>query len=486
MGVSLYTSRIVLNSLGVVDFGIYNVVGGIVIMLGFLNSALSASTLRFLSFEMGTANLQNVIKVFRISFTIHFIIAILILILAETIGLWFLNTQLNIPSDRMIAANWVYQFSVFSFIVSVLNIPNSSILIAHERMSIYAYISIVEAIFKLIIVFILGWTEFDKLITYAFLIFFVTTIVSLFYTIYCIKNFKECNYRFLMDKEEFSKMSSFASWNLIGVFAGLGLNQGVSVLLNIFFGPTVNAARGIAFQIQGSVNAFVSNFQVAVNPQITKSYAARDTEHVLSLVIKSSKYSFFLLLLLSLPVLVETKYVLLLWLKIVPDYSVIFTRLTLLDVLICSLSGSLHTYVQATGKVKIYQIVVSGILLLNLPIAYLFLHLGLQPQSVFIVSIFISFFAMISRVVILNILAKFPFKIFIKEVLLPVVLVSVISFSASFFISSLMHDSLERFFIVTFLSVLLVILTTYFFGTNKDERIQLMELIYKKLPFIKK
>jgi O-antigen/teichoic acid export membrane protein len=486
MGVSLYTSRIVLNSLGVEDFGIYNVVGGIVIMLGFLNSALSASTLRFLSFEMGTANLEKVIKIFRISFTIHTIIAVIILILAETLGLWFLNTQLNIPPDRMVAANWVYQFSVFSFIASVLNIPYSSILIAHERMNIYAYISIIETVFKLITVFILAWTAFDKLIIYSFLIFFVTALVSLLYTIYCIKNFKECNYHFLTDKQEFYKMSSFASWNLIGVFAGIGLNQGVSVLLNIFFGPAVNASRGIAFQIQGSVNAFVSSFQVAVNPQITKSYAANDLENAFSLVIKSSKYSFFLLLLLSLPILIETHYVLMIWLKIVPDYSLSFTRLTLIDILICSLSGSLHTFVQATGKVKIYQILVSGILLLNLPLSYLFLKFGFQPESVFIVSIFISFFAMISRVIILVKLEKFPFKIFIKDVLLPVVIVFTVSFAVSFYVASQMQDSFMRFFIVTVLSIFLVIITTYFFGSNKNERSQIKELIFAKLPFVKK
>jgi O-antigen/teichoic acid export membrane protein len=471
MAVSLYTSRVVLNTLGVEDFGIYNVVGGIVIMFGFLNNAMAASTQRFLTFEMGKGDLNQINRVFSMSITIHSLIAIIVLILSETVGLWFLNTQLNIPVVRMIAANWVYQFSIFAFIITVLNVPYNAAIIAHERMNVYAYVSIIEVILKLAIVFMLVWFGFDKLKFYALLVFTVSLVIRIIYTLYCKRKFEECRYNFFWDKKLFQHMGSFASWNLLGVFAGIAYGQGVNILLNIFFGPVVNAARAIAFQVQGAVNGFVTNFQVAINPPITKSYSIGDKQYMYRLVFSASRYSFYLLLLLSMPVLIETKFILNLWLKTVPDYTIIFTRLALLDVLIYSLSGSLQTMVQATGKVKKYQLVVSGILLLNLPVSYFLLLSGFSPQSTFIVSIFISLIALIGRLVILKIIENFPVGSFFSAVLFRTIAVFFVAAIFPVFISTQISNSSKQFVLVLIFSILSVMASVYFLGITKSEKI---------------
>ncbi|MDL2323458.1 lipopolysaccharide biosynthesis protein, partial [Bacteroidales bacterium OttesenSCG-928-A17] len=386
MIVSLYTSRVVLNTLGVEDYGIYNVVGGIVVLFGFFNNAMSASTQRFLTFELDRGSFERLRSVFGVSVTLHSIIALIIFILAETIGLWFLNTQINIPFERIEAANWVYQFSIFSFIITVITVPYSASIISHEKMSFYAYLGIIEVILKLLIVFILTYGNYDKLKFYAMLTFIVILIIRFTYVLYCRKEFNESKSGFLWDKELFRSMGSFANWNLLGVFAGIGYNQGVNILLNIFFGPTINAARGITFQVQGAVNNFVSSFQTAVNPPIVKAYATNNISFLYNLVFTSSKASFFLLFIISLPVMINTEEILTLWLKNPPDYSTTFTRLILCDILVGALSGSIHTLVQATGNIKKYQLLVSGILLLNLPLSYLFLKMGYPPQITFIIS----------------------------------------------------------------------------------------------------
>jgi O-antigen/teichoic acid export membrane protein len=486
MAVSLYTSRVILNTLGVEDFGIYNVVGGIVIMFGFLNSAMAASTQRFLTFEMDNGDIRQLNRIFSMSISIHAIIAILVLILSETVGLWFLNTKLNIPLERMAAANWVYQFSIFAFIVTVLNVPYSAVIIAHERMKIYAYLGILEVVLKLLIVFMLVWFGFDKLIFYAVLVFAVTLLIRITYTIYCQQKFAECRYHIFWNKKLFQQMSSFANWNLFGVFAGIAYNQGVNILLNIFFGPTINAARGVAYQVQGAVNGFVTNFQLAVNPPITKAYAIGDKKYMYSLVFSAAKYSFYLLLLLTLPVLLETEFILMLWLKTVPDYTIIFTQLILLDVLVCSLSGSLQTMVQATGKVKIYQLIVSGILLLNLPVSYILLHLGLAPQSTFVVSIVISFIALLARLAVLKNTENFPVRIFFSTVLFRVALVFFIAAIVPYYISTLIFSPGNQFITVFILSVFSVITSVYFMGLTKSERIYFNNFFHKLISKKKK
>ena len=447
-------------------------------MFGFLNSAM-AVTQRFITFEIGRENFDQLSIMFSMTLTIHVLIAFVVLVLSETIGIWFLNTQLNIPPARMNAANWVYQFSIFTYIISVLNVPYNAVIIAHERMNVYTYMSILEVFLKLVIVFVLIWFNFDKLKFYAMLVSMVGLVCFVIYVIYCKKKFKECNFHFAWKKVLFRQMGSFANWNLLGVFAGIAYNQGVNFFINIFFGPAENAARGIAFLVQGAVNGFVTNFQLAVNPPITKLYAVGDKQNMYSLVFNSSKYSFYLLLLLSLPVLIETKFILDLWLKIVPEYTVIFTRLILLDLLVCSLSGSLQTMVQATGRIKKYQIVVSGILLLNLPVSYILLRLGFSPQSTFIVSIIVSIIALTGRLIVLKKTDGFPSRSFFYEVLLRSIAVFIIWAIIPFYLSHHFHIPTIQFILVLITSVISVITSVYFLGLTKSERIYWSRKFFK-------
>ena len=479
MVVSLYTSRVILNALGVEDFGIYNVVGGIVVMFGFLNNAMSASTQRFLTFEMGKGDQNQLNRIFSMSITIHAIIAIIVLVLAETGGLWLLNTQLTIPPDRILAANWVYQFSILAFLVTILYVPYNAMLIAHERMNVFALVSILEVVLKLFITILVVWFGFEKLKFYAFLVFCVSLIIGTIYTIYCKLKFAECKFHLFWDKQLFGKMSSFASWNLLGVFAGITYSQGVNLLLNVFFGPVVNAARGIAYQVQGAVNAFVTNFQIAVNPPLTKSYASGDLRYMYSLIFSASKYSFYLLFVISLPVMLETDFILKLWLKTVPEYTTIFTRLVLIDVLICSLSGSLQAMAQASGKIKLYQVVVSGILLLNLPVSYILLKLGYAPQFTFIAAILASLAALFARLVVLKIMVSFPVRNFLNNVFYKVIVVFFVGSIIPYYISYQYSNSIMHFLLVVLISVISVVSTVWLLGINQSEKSFLKASLHK-------
>lgn len=470
MCISLFTSRVILNALGVEDFGIYNVVGGIVVMFGFLNNAMSASTQRFLMIEIGKGNHHQINRIFSMSLTIHILVALIVLILSETGGLWLLNTQLNISLDRMVSANWVFQFSILAFIITILYVPYNAMIIAQEKMDIFAFVSIVEVILKLFITLVVLWLGFEKLKLYAVLVFMVTFIIGTIYVIYCKIKFIECKFKHFWDRKLFYEMSSFASWNLLGVFAGITYNQGVNILLNVYFGPVVNAARGIAYQIQGAVNGFVTNFQVAVNPPITKSYATNEKEYMYSLIFSASKYSFYLLFLLSLPILLETDLILSIWLKNVPEYTSIFTRLILIDVLICSLSGALQTIVQATGNIKRYQMVVSGILLLNLPISYVLLKIGFPPHITFIISIIASITALVARLVILKIILSFPVKHFIVNVINKVISVFIVGSLIPYYITKQLTPSLIHLLLIAIISTLSVSSSVWVLGITLSEK----------------
>ncbi len=470
MAVSLYTSRIVLNTLGVEDFGIYNVVGGFVTMFGFLNSAMASATQRFLAFEIGKGDKIQLRNVFSMSVNIHFLIAFLILILAETIGLYFVNTQLTIPPERMIAARWVYQFSILALMVNMISVPYNAIIIAHERMNVFAWVSIAEVGLKLLIVFMLQWFGFDKLKFYAVLMFGVALLIRLIYGLYCGKKFKESKFRFYWDKPLFKTLISYAGWNLWGNAAGVIMGQGVNILLNIFFGPVVNAARGIAYQVRSAVNQFVQNFQMAMNPQIIKSYAAGDLKYMHQLIFQGAKYSFFLLFALSLPIMLETEIILKLWLKTVPDYTVIFTRLVLINVLVDCISGPLMTAAQASGKIKLYQGVVGGLLILNLPVSYIFLKLGYAPEITLYISIGISIIALLARLKIISPLVKLDILGYLKEVVSKISPVILISMIIPILIKSFLHEGFARLLIITFSSLIVVGITIYFVGLEKNEQ----------------
>ena len=470
MAVTLYTSRVVLQTLGVDDFGVYSVVAGFVTMLGFLNSAMASATQRFITFELGKPGAKDVRGIFSMSMNIHIVIALFVLLLGETIGLWFVKTQMTIPADRMIAAEWVFHLALFSFMVTIVSVPYNALIIAHERMSVFAWVSIIDVMLKLLIVFMLSLLGMDKLILYGLLSLAVVFIVFMIYRSYCHSRFTESRFRLYWDQSLFKIMLSYTGWNLWGNIAAVMSGQGVNVMLNIFFGPTVNAARAIAMQVSGALNSFVRNLQVAINPQIIKSYAAQDMDYMHRLVCYGAKYNFFLLLFLSMPVLINTNIILKTWLGVVPEYSAVFLQLIIVNILIDSISAPLMTSAQATGKIKLYQSVVGGVLLLNLPLSYYLLKIGSEPHIVVFAGIVSSILALLSRLVILKKLTSLPVKLFLQEVIIRSLLITSTVWVIYYFIFSKTPRTLGFWLDSTVVS-LCVLCTIIVFGLDHKEKI---------------
>jgi len=484
MCISLFTVRVVLNTLGVVDYGIFNVVGGIVVMFSFLSNTMASASQRFFAFELGKNNFTQLKKIFSLIITFYAFIAIIILLLAETIGLWFLNTQMDIPVERIIAANWVYQFSILSFIVQIMTIPYNAAIIAHENMKVFAYVSIIEVVLKLVIVYILVIFSFDKLKLYAFLILVITCIVTSIYRIICKRKYEECRFRFYWDRELFNTLASFSGWNLFGAMSGVLNNQGINILLNIFFGPIVNAARAIAYQVGVYVNQFVRNFTIAVDPQITKYYASEEKGKMMSLVFRSSKISFFLLFILSMPVLLETHFILTLWLKQIPEYVVIFTVLIIIGALIDSLSYPLMTAAQATGEIKKYQSIVGGMLLLNLPVSYVFLKLRYPPQVTLYVAIVISFICLFLRLWMLREMIDLSIRDYTKKVLKRVILVFCSAYIFPCYFVFHFQESLLRFIIVGITGLITSFVAIYMLGLSRNEQQYVIQIVKKNILYV--
>lgn len=477
MAVSFYTSRVVLQILGVVDYGIYNVVGGIVAMFGFLNSAMSSSTQRYLTFELGRGDTERLKKVFVTSMNIHIMISVIVFVLAETIGLWLLYNKMTIPVERFNAAFWVYQCSILSTMVMFISVPYNATIIAHEKMSAFAYISILEVVLKLLIVYLLLIGDIDKLILYAVLMLTVQVIIRFIYNIYCTRHFEETKYSFLFDKPLFKEMLSFSGWNLWGNMAAVAYTQGLNILLNMFFGPVVNAARGVAVQVQQAVTQFSMNFQTAINPQITKSYAVEDYEYMHSLIFRSSRFTFFLLLCICLPVFMEAEALLGIWLKEVPEYSAVFLRIILCVTIVDAVATPLMISAQATGHIKVYQSVVGGVLLTILPIAYVVLKLGGNPQSVFIVHLLICTIAFIVRLFIIRPMIRLSLTKYIKEVIVRCAVVGICAGAVSFAVNILLDSSLFSSIMECCISVLSVAVFSFMIGMTKNER----DLIINKI-----
>lgn len=483
MAVALYTSRVVLYVLGVEDFGIYNVLGGLVTMVGFLNHGMASATQRFLSFELGTADPDRLRHTFLMSVNIHIILALLILLILETVGIWFINNHLIIPPERLEAAKWVFQFSILTFLVTVVTVPFNAAIIAHERMSIFAWISIIEVSLKLLIVFMLQWFGFDKLKFYAVLMFAVTLVTRGLYALYSRRKFKECNYKLYWNNSLFKTLMSYGGWSLWGNGAAAMSDQGVNMVLNMFFGPVVNAARGVAYQIKGAVYGFVLNFQIAVNPQIVKSYAANNLTYMYKLIFQSSKFSFFLLYLIALPLIYNADYVLSLWLKEVPEHSVLFVRLVMVNILVESLSGSLMGAAQATGRVKVYHAVVGGATILVLPITYLFLYLGKAPEVAFYVIIVGSVVAMLLRLIILKSLIELSLKEFFISVVLRVLAVTLLSISFTFYLATVLKTNFMGLVLSVLICTVSTIGSVYLVGLNRDDK-EFIDKMMKKV-FVK-
>jgi len=477
MAVSLYTSRIILSALGVVDWGIYSVVGGFVSMFGFMNNAMASASQRFLSFEIGKKNDGQLANVFMMSVNIQVILAAVILILAETVGLWFVNTQLTIPPERLEAANWVYQFSMLAFIVNIASVTSNASIIAHERMKVFAIVSVVEVMLRLLIVFMIQYKGFDRLTFYAILMFVITLIIRSIYMIYCRRHFPESNMRFFWDKKLLKTIMSYSVWSFWGSLAGMLYGQGINVLLNLFFGPVVNAARGIAYQVKANVDQFVSNFQMAMNPQIVKSFAAGDLTYMHQLICRGAKYSFFLLYAISLPLILEMEAILSIWLKEVPDYTVIFARLVLIHSLVDCFSGTLVTSAQASGKIRLYQTLVGSLLIMNLPVSFLFLKVGGNPESTFYISICIAIVALFTRLALVKGLVHLSVTGFLRQAILPSLAVVALSGIFPVFTCYLMPYSLTRLLLVCFISVLSVGLSISVVGLSQSEKTVLFEKI---------
>lgn len=431
MGVAFYTSRVVLNALGVEDYGIYNVVGGVVAMFSFLTGMFTSATQRFLNYEMGLGNRKRLNEILSMSITLNTMIAVLIVLVSEIVGLWFINHKLVIPVDRLMAAHWVFQFSLLTMAVTIISTPYNAVIIANERMDVFAYISIIEVILKLGVAVIIASCGGDKLIVYGALLLFVALIIRGIYSVYCKRKFQECRYRFYWDKTLFREMGAFAGWNMYGNFAFVMITQGVNMLLNMFFGPVVNASRAIAVQVQTAIQGFSANFMMAVNPRITQDYAQGEKESMFRLVCVSAKLSFYLLLILIIPVLIETETLLKLWLKQVPEYSVVFVRLTLIQTLIGILTNPLQTAIQATGRMKKYQLLTGTLTLMNIPISYFLLCYGSDAPVVLVVYNVITCIMVFVLLYLLNDIIDFPISLFVKKVLMPALgVLFVVSFAS--------------------------------------------------------
>lgn len=470
MAVSFYTSRVVLNALGVEDFGIYNVVGGVVAMFSMLSGSLSAAISRFITFELGKGDQEGVKRIFSASVTIQLLISLAIVILVEMIGVWFLNEKMSIAGNRLFAANWVLQLSVITFVINLISVPYNAVIIAHEKMSAFAYISILEALGKLAVAFLIVISPFDKLISYAILMCAISIAIRLVYGFYCKKNFDECTYHFQWDKGLLGQMFKFAGWNFFGAGSQLLMTQGVNILMNLFFGVAINAARGVANQVDNAILQFVNNFTTAVNPQITKSYAANDLTYMHKLVCVGSKYSFFLTWLFALPLLLEADMVLHIWLKTVPEYAAVFLRLTLLISLVSVVSNTLVTSMLATGDIKRYQIIVGCLGMCVFPLAYVAFWLGLPVESAYFIHLIIFIVQLICRLFLLRGMVKLKIKYFWDNTLLKNLQVVFLSSILPLSVFFLMSDSFLRFVIIVIVSILSNLTVMYIAGMSKNER----------------
>lgn len=470
MLVNLYTSRVILQVLGVEDYGIYNVIGGVVSLFSVISGSLSTATQRFITFGLGKNDVGYLKRVFSTSIFVHICMAFLIFILAETFGLWFFETKLQIPEDRINVSFWVYQCAIVSSVIMISSIPYNAIIIAHEKMGTFAFVSLFEAFGKLGIVYLLLLFNYDKLMIYAILLVVVQILVASCYFIYCRKNFQETHIIFVKDVKLIKEIASFASWSLMGNAAYVSYTQGLNILLNTFFGPIVNASRGIAVQVQSAINQFVTGFQTAINPQIVKSYASGELSYMHELMFRSARFSFYLLFTVSLPVLIETPIILKFWLTIVPEYSVVFLRLIIITTWINSLANPLIIGVKATGKVKLYECIVGCIMLLILPISYLLLYLGYPPYIVFVVHLCMEIIAQIARVCIAGYLVKFKPSCFMSKVIKKTVIVSLLASFIPLVYYHLSTENIFRFIIICFLSLTCSVITIYCTGLTADER----------------
>ncbi len=480
MLVGLYTSRVVLEALGETDFGIYNVVGGVVAMFTIISGALNSAIQRFITFEMGKGAGAQLNKVYSTAVTIQLMLALIVVVVAEPVGLWFINHEMTIDPARIPAARMVLHFSLLAFAVNLMSIPQMASITAHEKMSAYAYIGLLDGLLRLGVALIIANSLSDRLVYYAALMAGVVVIVRLAYGIYCRRNFPECRYKPQFDRRLIKEMFSFAGWNFIGVTSGVLRDHGGNILVNLFSGPAVNAARGMAVQLNGAVQGFVTNFMTAVNPQITKSYAAGDNEYLHLLLRRSSKMSFYLLFVMALPILFNTDYLLGLWLKDVPAHTTLFVQLFLIFALSESLSNPLITAMLATGRIRNYQLAVGGLQLLNVPVSYICLRLGAMPEVTVIVAIAISQVCFFVRLFMLRGMMGLDVWKYVRDVYFKVLAVAAAALVLPVLLCRQLPDDFWGFCLNVLICVISTVFSVLFIGCGRSERSEMAAMIRRK------
>ena len=485
MAVGIYTSRVILQALGVDDYGIYNVISGFVALFSILSASLVNASQRFISYEMGKESPQ-MSRIFSGTISIHLLLAIIVILIFESFGLWFLNTQLNIDADRLFAANWVFQCSVLTFCINLISVPYNASIIAHERMNVFAYISIYEVFAKLGIVYLLFVIGYDKLIVYAILMLAIAVSLRLLYGYYCSHHFEECKFRFVIDLPLLKGMINFIGWNFLGSTAGILVTQGISILINIFFGVALNAARGVADQVNNAINTFVNNFMTAMNPQITKSYASGNYSYMNTLLIRGAKYATILYWVMSLGFFVEADYVLDIWLVEVPPYAPLFLRLVVIYSIFQSLSNTLYIGMLATGKIKKYQIVMSTLYFSSFILCYVLFKLNFGPEYGYISTIIAVFIGMFARLYLLReIIPSFVVKQYVKGAVIKSGSVIIVSTLATWGISRLlMFNSLLEFIGVCLFSIIGVPVFAYNLALDSQEKTVMKQYVAKVKLFV--
>lgn len=483
MFISLYTSRVILDALGVEDYGIYQVVGVVVAMFSVISASLSTAISRFITFEIGSGNMEKLKKIFSTSIVIQLTLIVIIFIVCEIIGIWFMEAKMQIPPERLYAAKWVLQCSLLTFAVNLLSVPYNACIIAHERMSAFAYIGIYEAVMKLAICYLIIISPFDKLIFYAILLLLLSVSTRIIYTIYCNRHFEESRTKIVFDKTIFKEMIGFSGWSFFNNTASILNNQGVNMLMNVFFGVVVNAARGIAVHVENAVLQFVNNFTTAINPQITKYYANGDLPNMHKLVCRGAKFSFFAMFFLALPIIIEAEQILGFWLVEIPEYAVTFVQLSLIMGMCDCIGNSGYTACMATGKIKKYSIIITSIAILEFPLAWIVFYIGAAPQYAYYTYIGVKIAALIARMFLLESMVSLKVSTYIKKVFVPIFATSILAVILPITLRYTMDEGFLRFIMVGFTSVVSTVIAALYAGMTKNERkviiTKVQNIIYK-------
>lgn len=481
MCVQLYTSRIILASLGVVDFGLYSVVGGVVIIFSTLVGALGSATSRFFTVELGRNDIARLKKVFSTALVLHFTMGLVVVLVCESGGLWFLNTQMDIPSDRIYAAQWLFQFSVITALFTIIQVPYNAVIIAHEEMGVYAYVGLLEAFGKLAIAYLISLNFIDRLIWYGLLLMLLQIMVVCIYWLYCLRRYKETHFEWQRDKALYKRMLAYSSYDMIGSMSVMAQGQGLNMVLNVFCGPVVNAARAIAYQVQSAATQFSNNFLTAVRPQIIKLYAQNDVAAMMKLVHQSSIMTYMLMLMIVLPLSLEVHFVLSLWLGDYPEYTDTFTVIILINTLLNAFRGPRITVFHATGHIKLSNLVTGSILCFALPLGYLLMKLGFNPNAVFWGMLGTTILSDVTNLLILRRYIQYSISDFLRTVHLKCCLVTLITLVIVLPVTFSMNEGVFRLLICTFVTIISVSVFSWMIVMNKQQREKIISIIKSKI-----